>query len=91
MKFKTKDYIWPALGKSGLEAMHLGCLTITYGKGYDTEIPAPPVAWCVKDSFREVLEYYIKNEKERIELAAKQKEWALKYASYDFAAQNVLR
>ncbi len=89
-KFTDKDYVWPALGKSGIEAMHLGCLVITHGKGYDTDIPAPPVAWC-NGNFKEVLEYYIKNENERIKLAAEGKEWALKYASYDFAAQQVLK
>lgn len=89
-KFNDPDYVWPALGKSGVEAMHLGCLTITYGKGYDTDIPAPPVAWC-KDNFIEVLSHYKKYKKERIKLAREQKAWALKYASYDFQAQNVLR
>ena len=89
-RFKSPDYVWPALGKSGIEALHLGCLVITYGKGYDTEIPAPPVAWC-KGNFKEVLDYYIKNEKERTKLADEGREWALQYASYDFAAQNVLR
>ena len=89
-KFTDKDYVWPALGKSGLEAMHLGCLVITHGKAYDTDIPAPPVAWC-NGNFKEVLKYYIKNEKERNELAAAGKEWALKYSSYDFAAQQVLK
>ena len=89
-KFRDKQYVWPALGKSGLEALHLGCLVITHGKGYDTDIPAPPVAWC-NGNFKEVLEYYIKNENERTEMANEGKKWALQYASYDFAARNVLR
>ena len=88
-KFTTKGYVWPALGKSGLEAMHLGCLVITGGKGYDTDIPAPPVAWC-DGNFKEVLEYYIKNESERLKLATEGQAWALKYSTYDFAARNVL-
>ena len=89
-KFKSPDYVWPALGKSGIEAMHLGCLVITYGAEQKTEIPSPPVAWC-NGNFKEILDYYIKNERERIEMAMAAREWALKYASYDFAAQNVLR
>jgi hypothetical protein len=89
-RFRSKEYVWPALGKSGLEAMHLDCLVITYGKGYDTDIPAPPVAWC-NGNFEEVLEYYIKNEAARRMVALEQQEWALKYASYDFAAQQVLK
>jgi len=89
-KFRSKDYVWPALGKSGIEAMHLGCCVITHGKGYDTDIPAPTVAWC-NGNFREVLAYYISNKTEREKLAASQKAWALKYASYDFAAQQVLK
>lgn len=88
-KFKSPDYIWPALGKSGIEAMHLGCLVITYGKGYNTEIPAPPVAW-VTDNFEEVLNYYIYHPTERAELARRGKEWALKYATPEFMAQTVL-
>lgn len=90
-KFKSPDYVWPALGKSGIEAMHLGCCVITYGKGYNTEIPAPPVVWVTKETFREKLDYYIHNRADREELAQRGREWALKYASYDFAAQNVLR
>lgn len=89
-KFKSPDYVWPALGKSGIEAMHLGCLVITYGRGYNTDIPAPPVVW-VTDNFKEVLEYYIYNPKERRELAEKGKEWALKYATPEFMAKTVLR
>ena len=89
-KFRDPEYVWPALGKSGIEALHLGCCVITHGKGYDTDIPAPPVAWC-NGNFKEVLKYYIKNEKEREEMAAEGRKWALRYASYDFAARNVLQ
>lgn len=89
-KFKSDDYIWPALGKSGLEAMHLGCLTITYGKGYDTDIPAPPVAWITPETFRQVLHYYINNPEETARKGELSRQWALKYATYDFAARNVL-
>ena len=88
--FRDPQYVWPALGKSGIEAMHLGCCVITHGKGYDTDIPAPPVAWC-NGNFQEVLKYYIKNEKERKEMAEEGRKWALRYASYDFAARNVLQ
>lgn len=89
-KFRDPEYVWPALGKSGIEAMHLGCCVITHGAAYDTDIPAPPVAWC-NGNFREVLAYYISHKEEREELAQKGKEWALKYASYDFAAKQVLK
>jgi len=90
-KFKIRSgYVWPALGKSGLEALHLGCCVITYGKGYDTDIPAPPVAWC-RDNFRAVLEICIKNEKERNELSKAGKAWALQFANYEFAAEQVLK
>lgn len=89
-KFRDPEYVWPALGKSGLEAMHLGCLTMTYGKGYDTDIPAPPVAWITEDTFENVLKFYIANDKQREELAERQYKWAMKYSSYDFAARNVL-
>ena len=92
-KFKFKDfsYVWPALGKSGIEAMHLGCLTITYGKGYDTDIPAPPIVWIDDaDQLKGVIDSYMNNKEEISVIAKKQQAWALKYASYDFQAKNVL-
>ena len=89
-KFRDPDYIWPALGKSGIEALHLGCAVITYGAKHDTEIPAPPVAWVTKDTFEETLLRLVNSPDERDRLAHNGTDWALKYASYDYAARNVL-
>ena len=89
-KFLDDDYEWPALGKSGIEAMHLGCLVITRGQPEEREIPSPPVAWCTTDNFRDILRYYITHHESREELARKQQMWARKYATHDFAARHVL-
>ena len=70
--------------------MHLGCLVITTGQGDDWNIPAPPVVWCDKDNFMDKIRYYVENPAERRNVAARQKKWALKYATYDYAARNVL-
>jgi len=90
-KFTDPNYVWPALGKSGIEAMHLGCLVLTYGKAYNTEIPSSPIAWVTEKTFAETLAYYIYKPGERTKLARKGHEWALRYATYDFAARNVLQ
>jgi len=89
-KFNDDNYEWPALGKSGIEAMHLGCLVITRGQPEARDIPSPPVAWCTTDNFRDVLRYYITHHKSREELAKKQQRWAYTYSTYDFAARHVL-
>jgi len=78
------------IGKSGLEAMLLDCLVICRGKHPGVNIPPPPIAWCTKEDFEDVLDFYIHNPKERNEKIIAQKEWALKYLSYEFGARNVL-
>jgi hypothetical protein len=78
------------IGKSGLEAMLLDCLVLSWGKFEGRELPAPPIAWCDKDSFEDVLTYYIFHKKERDEKIAAQKEWALKYLNPDFCAKRIL-
>ena len=89
-KFKNMNgYIWNALGKSGLEGMHLGCMTITRGENRSGQIPSPPVVW-VNGNLKETLEKYIFDKFAICELQNKQREWALTYATEDYAARNIL-
>lgn len=80
----------PGMGKSGIEAMHLESLVITRGQHKPREIPSPPIVWIGDQSWTELLDYYIHHPEERLEKIAIQKAWALKYATHDFAARNVL-
>ena len=87
------DY-FGGIGKSGLEAMKCNCLTIT--SGYpgsmigNSEHPAPPVD-VVKDEndLEKILSYYKDNLDSIKVKAAKQKEYADKYTSFDFVLNNV--
>lgn len=91
LQWPSKDYVWPALGKSGIEAMHLGCLTITAGREYvGQDMPYPPAAWTSKNTLAETLRYYLDNPGERIRLAGEQKLWATTYATHDYMARYVL-
>ena len=89
-KYFNPDYTWIAFGKSSDEAMHLGCLTITWGRDQDIGHPIPPVAWCTKENFEGVLDYYISEKSAREELANKQYEWQMQYGTRDYAAKNLL-
>lgn len=79
------------IGKSGFEAMLLDCLVISWGKFKDRELPTPPIAWCTKDTFEEVLTYYIYNPKERDRKIRQQRRWANKYLNPDFCAKRILQ
>lgn len=78
------------IGKSGLEAMLLDCLVICRGWHEGLNIPHPPIAWCTKETFRDTLDFYIHNPIERRLKIEAQKEWALKYLSYEFGAKNII-
>lgn len=80
----------PSIGKSGIEAMHLESLVFTRGKHKSRGIPSPPVVWITDHPWIELLDYYIYHPTERLEKIAEQKQWAMKYATHDFAARNVL-
>ena len=84
------ELMHPSIGKSGIEAMHLESLVFTRGRHKPREIPSPPVVWIADQPWIELLDYYIFHPTERLEKIARQKEWAMKYATYDFAARNVL-
>jgi hypothetical protein len=75
------------VGKSGLEAMLYGCLTITSGI-----IPFSicPVKCVEKERLKETVEYYMHNKGEREELCKIQQEWAMKNLSKNFVLNNIL-
>lgn len=82
-------YVWSALGKSGIEAMHLGCMTLTRGKEHSGLIPTPPIVWVDKNLKQRLVEFI--DDKQKIKnMAQLQKQWALTYATPDYAARNVL-
>jgi len=90
-KFRDPDYIWPALGKSGDEAMHLGCMVITRGANQELYPPCPPVMWYSSgEKLEEIIDYYDKNPNAIGYLAWKQYRWARKYGTHDAAARNLL-
>jgi len=80
------------LGKSGLEAMLLGCLTITDGQPIVTEpyFPNPPVVYANYSTLHSTIEYYINSKVQYDNVVKLQKEWAVKYLSKDFVKNNIL-
>jgi len=87
-QFLRGEYIG-GIGKSGLEAMLLKCLTISSGKLVETDIPAPPVVWCNRKLYDTIKKYTL-NKKLRDETVAKQYRWAKKYTSFDFVSERLL-
>ena len=95
---KSKSHIFidqmngGGLGKSGLEGMLLGCLTITSGNLAKTEpyFPTAPVVICNIDNLKETIDYYINNPEEYNKKVKEQKEWADKYLSAEFVVKNIL-
>jgi len=77
------------VGKSGLEAMLLKCLTISSGKPVETDIPSPPVVWC-NEKLDETVEKYILDAEARNNIIAEQYMWAKKYTSFDFVASRLM-
>lgn len=80
------------LAKAGIEAMHLGALTITSGIDIPTMpyFPEPPVVWVDKISFEHTLRSAL-NGKEMYYKLKQQNEWARKYTTPRFMARHVLR
>jgi hypothetical protein len=89
--FKNLDY-YGGLGKSGLEAMLYGCLTITTGYPPKTEphFPLPPALYIHPSQLRDTIDHYLFCEDERNELISRQQQWAKKYLSVDFVSANIL-
>lgn len=79
------------VGKSGLEAMNLRCLTLSRGNFVDYDIPKPPIIECDRRNFQTVLSQVINMKpEERNRLTELQYQWALKYTNPDFCAKRIL-
>lgn len=76
------------IGKSGLEAMAVGCLTFTSGVPVEGEIPAPPVIWVDRYTLAHKLVKHISNGFEK--KAKEQKLWADTYLNYNFQSNYLL-
>jgi len=74
------------LGKSGVEAMALKCLTFTSGGPIDGDIPAPPVEWIDKNTIAKRIKYYIDNDSRMIDKTQDQFDWYKEYLNYKFQA-----
>ena len=88
--WNTPDDWMGGIGKSGLEAMLLGCLVITRLNKVDYDIPAPPVVVCNKENIEELLTYYINISSARNSVITQQYQWAEKYLDPDFCAKRIL-
>lgn len=79
------------VGKSGLEAMNLRCLTLSRGNFKDYDIPKPPIIECDRKNYMTVLSG-VRNmsSDQREKLTQQQYEWALKYTNPDFCAKRIL-
>lgn len=80
------------IGKSGLEAMLVGCLTLTSGIIPDTEptFPKCPVVIVTDKTLRKTIDYYISNPQSYKEKVQEQQDWAKKYLSREFVLSNIL-
>jgi hypothetical protein len=80
------------LGKSGLEAMLLECLTITSKQKIVTEpfFENPPILNCDETNLKKTIDYYINNQEKLNYLSIKQKEWAKKHLDMEYVLNNIL-
>ena len=92
-EIEYKDY-YGGVGKSGLEAMKCGILTIV--SGYQGTLlgtsnhPPPPVCLVKnKEQLKKMISFYMNNLDTLKVNAAKQKEYADKYTSFDFVLNNI--
>lgn len=81
------------LGKSGLEAMALKCLTLTSGNEWDTSpyFPPPPVVWVSWRNLKDTLKNLIRDTQERKRITSEQFAWVNQYASLSFVGPHVTR
>ena len=86
----TRQDFNPALGKSGVEAMLLGCLVMSNFTHVESDIPAPPVILVNKDNLKEKLLYFINNEIARKLMIGRQMDWANLYTSLDFVGHRTM-
>ena len=78
-------------GKSGIEAMLLGCLTMTSYRDLNSEpyFPTTPIIQADKQNLLETIEKFITNKDERKKNSAKQKKWVEDYLNEEFFAKYI--
>ena len=81
------------LGKSGLEAMTLGSVTLTSFRDISSEpfIPNPPVINVNKDNLYDKLEKLILNKNERNSISNSQKNWVKDYLNDKYVVNYILK
>lgn len=80
------------LGKSGIEAMALGCMTLSSGDFTPKDsVPPPPVVEVTTDTLYNVLVHFVQHLVERSEIINEQQEWMRNYASYKFVGEHLLQ
>ena len=79
------------LGKSGLEAMLLGCLVITSGTKplATSNFQPPPVLFINPADLKSTVDYYILHLDKMNELIKKQLKWANRYLTLDYVLNNI--
>lgn len=79
------------LGKSGIEAILLGCCVITGGEKPNTGpfFPPPPVVWSSYDTFYSDLKELIVYKKLRDHKTLTQSRWAERYLSFEFISKHI--
>lgn len=80
------------LGKSGLEAMLVGSLTLTSGEQPLTlpHFPPPPVILVDESNLLKTVKHYLTKDAERLSVVDAQQEWVRKYSNVDFVVGNIL-
>ncbi|WP_420335123.1 hypothetical protein [Roseibium sp.] len=91
---KFKGLSWSGgLGKSGLEAMALGCAVITSGHLAETEpyLPLPPVLFTDRADFEEKLNSLVKDPEEVRRLGKNAQDWIAQYATPEAMVDHLLK
>jgi len=78
------------LGKSGLEAMLLGCLTFCGGDKIVSDVPAAPFIQVDNESLCKKLLHYKENPFSAQTIQGKQLSWAKKYTNNKYVAKKIL-
>ena len=79
-------------GKSGIEAMAVGCLTLTSYRNLNSEpfFENTPIIKVGKNNLEKIIEKFILDKELRQRMAQKQKEWVKNYLSEEFFASYIL-
>ena len=93
VRYKGKKIYEGGLGKSGLEALPLPCVTICGGSNPHTEefFPSPPINFISASEIYEKIIYYVENEDVRRDHSRKERDWSIKYLNSEFISKHLTR